>query len=190
MDSYVTERDAARAKAHEKYKAAKEKMREEISKLLTEQGVAYEWPEQSDERFPKCWIIVNGENVGIVMARTRSYGIGKLVIRVGNSGNRTSFPIRKSGTFNYAKIVEGLVGRAEGAKRSREHQEKEMQAHRMASKAGNEFREEFGLTSWGVTARPGYGDKEPTLEIKLKLSPDQMREAMRRLGDLAPGKKE
>lgn len=190
MNTYETDRMNAHREAREKRAAAKEEMRREVSRLLAEQGVAHEWPEQIEgDRILKNWIKVNGENVGLHLDRTRSYGIGNLVIRVGDSGSRSNFPIRKSGTFNYPKIVEALVARAKGIKRSREYEAKQMQDRREGNKARDEFCEETGIKPWEVIVKSSF-DGEPTLTIKLKLTPDQMREALRRLGDLAPGKKD
>lgn len=120
------------------------------------------------------WIDIKEEYTGTSSWRSRPNG--KIRVSVGSFGSRTSYPQKKDGTHNYAKIASRLVGlaNAEIAKKRAE-----AQAARNAGGA-EELRKELGLQEYWGTMRVNTSSRKDKpikvgVEIKQEMTADEAR---------------
>jgi len=101
----------------------------------------------------------------------------KYQIQIGHYGNRKTYPLLKTGTFNYDKIVPEIVDRIASAKRRRERDAEHLKASEASTILADALKSEFGLGEYSstVTRNVFDGEKVQVTIAATMMSPEQAR---------------
>ena len=96
----------------------------------------------------------------------RAHPTGRLRVAIGNYGNRTSYPSRKDGSFNYEAMANGLVNAA----LTRKAMEKAQKFQSANEQVADQLRAELGIKRyWNAVSFDGSTEEVNPIKIKFNL---------------------